>query len=992
MLKKITLTFLLLAGIVVLSPAQIRDLKADFLHPPNRYKPGVYWYFMDGNMTAESITKDLESMKKAGIGNLVFLEVNVGVPEGPVRFLSKEWMDMFVHAEREARRLGIEITLGIGPGWTGSGGPWVKPEQSMQHLVASSVTVNGGDRSIILPLPPPMKPFFGEGGLSPEVKNAWQSYYQDVAVLAFPAVDQPYLIKDYEEKALYYRAPYSSGIVRPYLPAPVSDRSVREAVKKGTIIDLTGKMRPDGRLGWSPPSGKWTIMRFVSRNNGAITRPAPVPGLGMEADKFDTTAISDHLEHYVGQLLKKIGKPDSNSPGGLKRLHMDSWEMGAQNWTARFREEFMKRRGYDPLKYYPVYAGMVVGSPEESERFLWDLRLTAQELVLDYHARFVKDYAKRHHLSLSIEPYDMTPLADLELGSVADVPMGEFWSKGFGFNATYSVIEATSAGHIDGRPLIPAEAFTAQNNEGWKQHPASMKNQGDWAFAAGINRFVYHTFQNQFLPDSLRPGATMGPYGVHWDRGQTWWPMVSAYHDYITRCQYLLQQGRTVADVVYLTPEGAPQVFVPPSSAVLGDTIGDRRGYNFDGCAPGQLMKATVKNKRIVFPGGAQYRLLVLPAYEAMTPGLLAKVGELVNQGAVVVGNPPLRSPGLVNYPACDKQVIFQVKKIWGSSVVPGGLAERRFGQGKIIWGGTIKDSIDNLYPRYNLTAGILKNMGVNEDFRSDGPLRYTHRTAPGWDIYFVSNTTSAPVTAVARFRNVEGSPELWDANTGKIRPLENFKKHEGYTEVGLQLDAFESAFVLFSGQNKWVPKGLGYPVKRQLIKTITGPWEVTFDPKWGGPASVRFDTLADWSKNGDDAIRYYSGRAAYHKTFTLDAIPAGRLYLNLGQVKNIARVTLNGKDLGIVWTAPWCVDISGAVKTGNNDLKIEVINLWANRLIGDERLPYDGIANGRWPEWLVKKQTRTSGRYTFTTSQQYTKDSPLLSSGLLGPVEVIIQ
>jgi hypothetical protein len=791
--------------------AQLKTVKAHFAHPANQYKPGVYWYFMDGNMSAETITKDLESMKKAGIGNLIFLEVNVGVPSGLVAFLSDKWTSLFVHAEKEARRLGIEITLGIGPGWTGSGGPWVKASQSMQHLVSSQVTVTAGDnKKIVLPVPPPKKPFFGEGGLTPEVKKEWSAYYQDVAVLAFPATEQDKPVKDYEEKALYYRAPYSSGVVRPYMPSPAQNGADKNAVAKSQIIDLTAKMQPDGTLNWRPPAGKWTIMRFVSRNNGAITRPAPVPGLGFEADKFDTVALNYHLDKYVGNLLRKTGRTNKNIKGGLKRLHMDSWEMGAQNWTGLFRQEFIKRRGYDPLKYYPVYAGNIVGSLAESERFLWDLRQTAQELVLDNHARQVKAYAKRNNLSLSIEPYDMNPTADLELGSVADVPMAEFWSKGFGFNSSYSVIESTSIGHVNGKSLIPAEAFTAQDNEGWKQHPASMKNQGDWAFAAGINRFVYHTFQNQFLPDSLKPGATMGPYGVHWDRSQTWWPMATGYHNYVTRSQYVLQQGRTVADVLYLTPEGSPLVFVPPSSAMVGgDTIGDRRGYNFDGCAPGQLMHATVKDHQVVFTGGASYRLLVLPVYESMTPQLLAKIGELVKQGATVVGNPPLRSPSLVGYPACDEKVVALSKMIWGAATVPGSITYYKYGEGVVIWGKPISDNPDKLYPHYDFTAGILKAKGVIEDFKENSDLRYTHRTGAGWDIYFVSNKTDKPVNTVAQFRTVTGSPELWDAVTGKIKKITKFKKDKGSTSVILQLDAYESAFIVFAKENTWPSTGI---------------------------------------------------------------------------------------------------------------------------------------------------------------------------------------
>ena len=1000
MLKEYTFKFLLGGFLAVLSisiaDAQLNIMKANFLHPADQYQPGVYWYFMDGNMSATTITKDLESMKKAGIGNLIFLEVNVGVPSGPVEFLSDHWTSLFVHAEKEARRLGIEITLGIGPGWTGSGGPWVRAGQSMQHLVSSSVAVTAGDkRKIILPVPAPKKPFFGEGGLSPEVKAEWLTYYKDVAVLAYPIPfedKEPFKVKmilDYEEKALYYRAPFSSGVVKPYLPSPTNVGIKKNAITKNKIVDITDKMDSDGTLHWSPPSGTWIVMRFVSRNNGAITRPAPLPGLGLEIDKFDTLALNYHLDKYVGKLLNKVGKRNKNEHGGLKRLHIDSWEMGAQNWTAHFRDEFRKRRGYDPLKYYPVYSGNVVGSPEESERFLWDLRQTAQELILVNHAQQVKLYAQRNNLSLSIEPYDMNPTADLELGSVADVPMAEFWSKGYGFNSSYSVIEATSIGHVNGKSLIPAEAFTAQDNEGWKQHPASMKNQGDWAFAAGINRFVYHTFQNQFLVDSLKPGATMGPYGVHWDRSQTWWPMVNGYHDYIARNQFVLQQGRTVADVLYVTPEGSPHVFVPPSSALVGDTIGDRKGYNFDGCSPGQLMKATVKDHKIVFSGGASYQLLVLPIYESMTPQFLVKIGELVRMGATIVGNPPLRSPSLVGYPGCDNKVKLLGKKIWGSNVIPNELTQHRYGKGMIIWGKPIISNRDRLYPNYDLTAAILQARGLVEDFKANGDLRYTHRTGSDWDIYFVSNKKDKAVNTTAQFRTTLGSPELWNAVTGQMTKTSSFKKLNGITSVNMQLEPYESVLVAFAKENTWTSTGTDNYFKETTVQALSGSWEIHFDPKWGGPANAHFKELMDWTRNELEGIRYYSGKAVYHKTFDIPVITAGRLFLDLGNVNNMARVILNGKDLGIVWTAPWHVDISAVAKIKNNDLKIEVINLWPNRLIGDEKKPYDGIVGGKWPEWFLKGQPRTSGRYTFTTTSQYTEQSPLLPSGLIGPVTI---
>ena len=590
-----------------------KQLLQGFLNPPDSSRPGVYWYFMDGNLSIEAMTADLESMKEAGIGNLVFLEVDVGVPRGPVDFLSEEWQELFAHAVREAERLSIEITLGVGPGWSGSGGPWVKPEQSMLHLVASSTRVTGPSKyNGVLPIPKPRRPYFGERALTATLRKQWESYYEDVFVLAFPTPTTEIKIENVDEKALYYRAPYTSRKgVKPFLPAiayyPESPSGT--TIEKEKIIDLTDWLQPDGTIEWDVPPGNWTIMRFGTRNNGAVTRPAPVPGLGFECNKFDATDFDAHFEKFVGKLIKKVEPRKKDSGGGWTMLHMDSWEMGAQNWTRGFREEFQSRRGYDPLLYLPTYTGCVVENLEISERFLWDVRLTGQELVLENHAGRIKELGSRYGFGLSIEPYDMNPCSDLDLGALADVPMCEFWSKGFGFNSAFSCLEATSIAHINGLPVVAAEAFTAGGHEAWKLYPGVMKNQGDWAFCAGINRFVYHTFAHKPLGEQYRPGMTMGPYGVHWDRGQTWWPMASSYHKYISRCSYLLQQGNTEADILYLTPEGAPHVFRPPKSALVeNDTIPDRGGYNFDGCSANILIaKASVQDRQVIFPGGSLY-------------------------------------------------------------------------------------------------------------------------------------------------------------------------------------------------------------------------------------------------------------------------------------------------------------------------------------------------------------------------------------------------
>ena len=926
-----------------LESSAITQLKAGFLAPPDSTRPGVYWYFMDGNRSKQSMTEDLEAMKKAGIGSVIFLEVNVGVPRGKVDFFSEQWQDMFTYAVREAERLGIQITLGIGPGWTGSGGPWVSPEQSMQHLVCSTTQITGGDdtKPIVLPVPPPKKPYFGEDGLTPELKQQWQKFYTDVAVLAFPTPPHAKKITDIDEKALYYRAPFSSVPgVKPYLPAVAHYDSLPadELIDSKQMIDLTGKLHPDGTLDWKAPPGNWTILRFVARNNGAVTRPAPYPGLGFESDKFDTTALDAHLDHYVGALIRRIGIPDSNNTGGLKRLHMDSWEMGAQNWTPNFRREFIKRRGYDPLPYYPVYNGDIVGSLQQSERFLWDLRQTAQELVLDYHARHLKAFAHKNNLRLSIEPYDMNPTADLELGSVADIPMAEFWSKGFGYNSSFSVIEATSVGHVNGISLIQAESFTA-DNENWKQYPGSMKEQGDWAFAAGINRFFYHTFQSQALPDSLKPGMTMGPYGVHWDRNQTWWPLVKSYHTYISRCQYILQQGRPVADILYLTPEGAPQVFQPPYSALTGEEpIRDRRGYNFDGCSPSQLLMATVINNRIVFPGGATYRLLVLPNAPTMTPALSSKIAALRADGATIV-NP----------------------------------------------------STDSLYPSYESTATLLREKHIAEDFQSSGALRYTHRTAPDYDCYFVANKTGDDLQTSATFRCASGRPELWDPINGETRTLPEFIRQDGQTTIPLRFAPYQSFVIVFNREptTKLPQQQTNFPATTTLA-TLAPSWTVSFDPKWGGPAQITFDSLEDWTHRPEPGIKYYSGIATYRQTFKMAPLQRNtRYYLDLGQLHDLARITLNGQELDNPWTAPYSVDITTAVKQGDNQLQIEVANRWPNRLIGDQQLPDDGITNGQWPEWLLQGKPRPGSRFTFTTYNPYQKDSHLLPSGLIGPVTI---
>ena len=986
-------------------------LKQGFLNPPDSARPGVYWYFMDGNLDRKAMTADLESMKKAGIGYVLFLEVNVGVPRGKVDFLSEEWQGLYRHAVKEAERLGIRIILGSGPGWAGSGGPWVTPSQSMLHLVASDTIVKGPAMfNSTLPLTKPKKPFFGEGSLTKNLKELRNNWYEDVFVLAFPSPGNPEKIQGIDEKALYYRAPYTSqpGVL-PYLPAPATyPETGGSSIEPDKIIDITGNLQKDGRLQWEVPAGKWTILRFVTRNNGAVTRPAPLPGLGFECDKFDTASFDAHYNAYVGKLIRKAEPVKTNTGGGWTMIHIDSWEMGSQNWSPHFREEFIKRRGYDLKDFLPIYKGLVVNSLEISERFLWDIRQTSNELIIENHAERFKELGRRNGFRLSIEPYDMNPAADLDLGSVADVPMCEFWSNGYGFNSAFSCIEATSVAHVIGAPVVAAEAFTAGSSEAWKKYPGDMKNQGDWAFCMGINRLIYHTFAHKPYGDNLRPGMTMGPYGVHWDRGQTWWPMVKDYHKYISRCQYILSQGKPVADILYLAAEGAPHVFRPPSSALSGTSImPDKQGYSFDGCSPSYLINnASVKDGLIIFPGGSEYKMLVLPDIKTMTPALMEKVKALVDAGATIIGNPPEKSPSLSDYPVCDEKVTSMAHELWGSKEIPSELTLHNFGKGKIWWGNTLcnyhigirndPDSL-SLYPDYLITKSLLDSARYKPDFYSStGNIRYTHRSLPDREIYFISNKSESSITDSCMFRDGSHTAELWDAVTGEIKSLSGLFDKDRRIGVKVKLEPFQSLFVVFYAEEKVdkneIEETENFPEK-QVLMTLNGPWDVSFDTTWGGPRISVFDTLIDLSKRPEDAIKFYSGIAVYSKTFGLQenavSINKSDIYLDLGKVKNLARVKINGKDLGVLWTAPWQVNITDMVKNKNNHLEIEVANLWINRLIGDESEPWDGIENGKWPEWLINGTKRPSKRYTFTTHRYYKKNDPLAESGLLGPVTI---
>jgi hypothetical protein len=722
------------------------DLTKGFLHPPESARPWVYWFWLNSNITSNGVTADLEAMKRAGIGGVLIMEVDQGAPVGPVPFMSASWRGMFKHVTAEAQRLGLEVNMNDDAGWNGSGGPWIKPEQSMQKVVWSETNLAG--------------PQHFEGQLAPPPVTA--GYYRDIAVQAFPAVGA-FRIGRIEALAAFQVGSVSA--------VPQTNLPPGMVIERGQTTDLTPRMDSNGRLVWDVPAGNWTVMRFGHTSTGVENAPAPASGRGLECDKLSPVGIEANFAGMMAKLIEDVGPAAGKT---LVATHIDSWENGSQNWTARMREEFQKRRGYDLMPFLPVLSGRVIGNLEISERFLWDLRQTISSLVVENYAGRMRELARQHGLRLSIEAYG-GPCDDAPYAGRADEPMCEFWIGGGAMETTK---EMASAAHTYGKRILGAESFTAADQEKWLEHPASIKSLGDRAFCNGVNRFVFHRYAMQpWL--NYQPGMTMGPWGLHYERTETWWEYSLPWHTYLARCQFVLRQGLFVADLCYLLPEDAPQ----------GYRDHPRQGYDFDNCsAEVVLTRMTVKNGRLVLPDGMSYRLLVLPDQQTMTLGLLRKIKELVQAGATVVGPRPTKSPSLSDYPKCDEEIKALAGELWGDCDGQS-VKEHRFGQGRIVWGVTPEK--------------LLAQMGVPADFTSRARLGFIHRSLPEAEIYFVANPKPVAVEAVGTFRVTGRSAELWQPDYGRIEPAAAWEDKDGVTKLPLRLEPSGSVFVVFRARGK---------------------------------------------------------------------------------------------------------------------------------------------------------------------------------------------
>ena len=801
-MKKCLLVILTLCA-AGLAPAD--DLARQFAQPPDSARPWVFAYWMEGNATREGITTDLEAMKRQGIGGLTFFDGALGNPQGPHRFMSDSWRGMFRHLVKEADRVGLEMNLNNDPGWAGSGGPWVTPEQASQRVVMSETILEGPAHfDAVLPLPADIN----------------HGYYRDIAVLAYPAPNgkPDYRIPGFDStKSFSGKRDFATVVPWPrFISTDTAWPAVPagHAVQAGECVDLSDRLAPDGRLTWEMPAGRWLVLRIGHSVANGEVRAAQIEAQGLECDKLSKVAVKAHFDAMVTKLLADAGELAGKT---IVATHIDSWESGSGNWTAGFREEFRQRRGYDLLPYLPTLNGIAVDTREVSERFLWDFRETVSELLLQNYAAYFRELAQARGLRLTIEAYD-APADDLRYAGRADEPVAEFWQRPIynGFPMCDLVEGMASASHVYGRNILGAESFTGVR-QNYLDFPGNFKPMADWALCTGINRISFSQWIMQPWP-RLMPGISFGEFGTAFNRGLTWWEMGRPWHDYVTRCQFMLRQGRFVADICYLTAEGTPQRFVPPIPVTERGGIPDRPAHNYDGCPPELILDPAtrVESGEVVLPAGMRYRLLVLPSYnangepvlqlmnggdyyykaaplpriETMTPALLRRIMVLVEAGATVLGPRPLKSPSLAGFPQCDEEVKRLADGIWGAGAGLSGTGERRLGRGRVVWGITPEQ--------------VLAGMGVARDFTTDdalqGRLNYTHRrTAEGLDIYFVVNKHNAPVQGTAFFRSTEGTPELWWPQSGQRAPALFARAGNDVTRLPLSLQANESVFVVFA-------------------------------------------------------------------------------------------------------------------------------------------------------------------------------------------------
>ena len=1097
------LAALLLAPLVVLHGAETSAagngndaepvaLENGFNAPPPDARLHAYWWWLNGNVTPEAITRDLEAMKEKGFGGALITDAggadqdgNRQVPHGP-DFASPQWRELYRHALREAARLKFELALNIQSGWN-LGGPGVLPADAAKILCWSETVLTGpGTVSANLPAPQSRhglltdvaviavpervgEPVAGtltassahkdypaglagdgrketfwvsDGAALPDGAMAWMRLAFDrervvsklvisgrpkhgpktfeiaaiepdgtrrkIAVASAESdgewsmkLDPPQRLRcleirvtdahdtapvagkprnvqiaeigvegpdwqwspqagapisRWEEKTLLRPVSGANFDVSFLIPQPAPNAP---AIDSAAVMDLSQFVDAGGRLHWNAPAGMWRVFRFcytVAPNAKVSTCSQGWNGLAL--DPLDAAAFQRYWDAVIEPLMQ-----DAHEAGGntLRYLHTDSWEIEPFNWSAKLPEEFRRRCGYDMTPWLPVLARCVVNGTEASERFLYDFRKTVAALIAENHYGPFLQNAHRHGLQVRAEsggPHGVPIDAQHCLG-IIDVPMSEFWANSWRHRVNdksrFFVKQPASAAHTYGRPLAAAEGFTSIGPHWQETVWDNLKPNFDRALCEGLNQLVW-TLVTCSPRETGLPGQEMFP-GTHFNPSSTWWRQSEGFLNYINRCQWMLRQGRFVADVLSYYGDLAPNF----AGLKASNPAELPPGYDYDVATESVLLnRVSVKQGRLVLPDGMSYAALVLPSHRTISLPVLRKLEELARAGGVIIGQRPDTSSGLKDWQtAGDHEARELIERLWP----------------QMISHATADD--------------WLKQTGLPADFsvRDSRKLDYIHRRVGKTDIYFIANPEREPIRATAAFRVAGKAPECWDAVTGKIRPLtESRPTADGCIEVPLALEAFGSVFIVFrNSPGPGLSQNAGDSSDAKPVLNLTGPWQVSFDPAWFYPdnntrGNVVFEQLVDWTKRPEPAIRHFSGAAVYRTKFDLPAAldaDKSSLSVSLGEVREMARVTINGHDLGIAWCPPWTVNIPPGTLTGRDDrLEIEVVNLWPNRLIGDAQLPRDQ----RRTKTNITKFDDPTGDPHYTT---------LRPSGLLGPVVI---
>ena len=1006
-------------------------IEAGFRNVPDSIRIGAYWYWLSDNISKEGVIRDLHAMKAAGITRAFIGNIGIdNLPYGEVKIFAPEWWEAIHAALKTATELDIEMGIFNSPGWSQSGGPWVKPEESMRYLASTDlhvkgpVSFNGKFPGVtketqlvrVIAYPEQVNPYQkkfqlykkGNETLSFDMPVDGQAVIRSFSfstptvmranaelqaktgdtfktvrkfeidrskfdlnvgfdpyapvVLSLPetqttmfrliiesrnagegtvVLSDELVVERYPEQSLakMFQRPLPYWHVYMWPRQAWYESTTGFVIPQDKVLDLTASLSADGILTWEVPEGHWTLSLLEMKSTGVTNSPATPEATGLEIDKMSKKHVATHFDAFLGEILRRVPEADRKS---FKVAVQDSYETGGQNWTDDMIERFREVYGYNPATYLPVLYGKVVGNEDVSSRFLWDLRrLVADRISYDYVGG-LREICHQHGLTTWLENYGHWgfPGEFLQYGGQSDEVAGEFWSVG-----ELGDIEnraASSCAHIYGKNRVWAESCTS-GGPNFGRYPYDMKQRVDRFFTEGINASLLHLYVHQPYEDR-NPGMSAW-FGNDFHRKNTWFSQINLFTGYLRRANFMLQQGRYVADVAYFIGEDAPKMTGIDEPKLP-------KGFAYDYINAEVLMtRATVKDGRLTLPDGMNYGLLVLPDQQSMRPELLQKIKDMVQSGLAVYGDPPVYSPSLSGYPDADREVQRIGRELF---------AGNSYGSGKIFRLGT------------GLQAA-LDELGMQPDFNmvNDAPVLYIHRTTDEGEIYFISNQSAEKTSVACDFRVEAGlHPELWNPLTSEMRRLPDYKRTGSRTTLTMELDGFESSFIVFRKGKKASGVKQNFQPK-EILCTVNAPWQVSFERGKRGPETpVTFRGLTDWKESGDERIKYFAGEAVYATNFTLDHIPSKEIYIDLGKVMVMAKVKLNGQYVGGVWTSPYRLNVTDYIQKGDNMLEITVVNNWQNRLIGDRQLP-----ENECPTW--------------TPINPWKADSPLQSSGLLGPVEI---